>query len=565
MKFRVPCLTQNLRLSFACCAPTLLFICCIALSITHSVAAQEANSTPPSATPSGLATAAEFFARDKVQVIQLQISDDNLAKMKAALPERIYVPGEFRTGQHTIENVGVRYKGKSSSSPNQRHKRSFLIKFDEFTKGQRFLGLKRVALDNGVQFGSLFSEQLTTEILGDLNIVASRANFAKLYLNGKFHGVYTNVERIDTVFLANHFADASGPLYKIDDGGPGSELAPVPPPMRAKLSTFEPKSKAAYKDARDVHELIAAINATSPDRFGEVMASTLELDKVLQTIAVMLFSGSFDQFTGWGPHNYYLYRHPADGRWHILPWDLDVGFADRAFGRIPVIGGWNAAWPIPGGPPRPLIERIVSDPKLLARYRKYADTILEEYFHPSVIVPKLDRLYERIRNDLAVDPFPHRRVTNPRDRNYEDIVASMKEFMHRRYRTARAQLNNPGERPNRDAGGPRGRQEPRPSETETKNKPTRLRLVAATADSVVIRWDDNAEGEAGHLVQRAEGEAGLFRNLVGMPGPQSILAADDNVRPGSTYQYRVFAVTQTPNGPRGSSVSNEITVRVPKR
>ena len=103
-----------------------------------------------------------FYLSSQVQVIHLQIHDSDLKKMKSALPQRIYVPATFRWGNQTIENVGVRYKGNSSSRPNQRHKRSFLIKLNEFDKERTFLGLQRVALDNGVQFGSLFSEQLIT-------------------------------------------------------------------------------------------------------------------------------------------------------------------------------------------------------------------------------------------------------------------------------------------------------------------------------------------------------------------------------------------------------------------
>lgn len=527
-----------------------------------------------SADERGLVAAAEFYRPETVQVIRLEISAEDLARMQAALPKRVYVPASFQWGEQTLPKVGVRYKGNSSSQPKQRHKRSFLIKFDRFEKDRRFLGLRRVALDNGVQFGSLFSEPIITEILRETGVTASRANLARLYLNGKFHGVYVNVERIDTVFLKNHFDDPGGPLYKIDTGGPGGNLSPVPAQVRSRARTFEPKSKTADKQARDVHQLIAAIKETPDDRFARVMEDTLEVDKFLKTMAVMLFSGAFDQLTGWGPHNYYLYRNPRDGRWHYLPWDLDVGFADSAFGRIPVIDGWHAAWPIPGGPPRPLIERIVDDPKLLARYRRFADVILEKHFHPRVIVPKLDGLYSRVKDDLARDPFPHRRVTNPRDRSYDDVVASLKEFMRRRYQTARAQLDDPGKRPQPLRGGERGRErgrgrepgrEPAPSKTATKDAPSGLRAVARTPRSVILRWQDNAEGEAGHVVQRADGENGGFRNVVGRPGPNSILAADDNVAPGRVYRYRVFAVFPTPSGPRGSSVSNAITVQVPEK
>ena len=62
--------------------------------------------------------------------------------------------------------------------------------------------------------------------------------------------------------------------------------------------------------------------------------------------------------------------------------------------------------------------------------------------------------------------------------------------------------------------------------------------------------------------------AGLHRAIfvvVTLPGAESTLAADDNIMPGRTYRYRVFAVFPTPNGPRGSSTSNTITVRVPEQ
>lgn len=91
----------------------------------------------------------------------------------------------------------------------------------------------------------------------------------------------------------------------------------------------------------------------------------------------MLLAGAFDQYTAWGPHNYCLYLNPSDRRWAYIPWDLDVGFADHAFGRIPVLKSWHAAWPatVPG---RPLMERLISDPVLLEHYRDLARAILEK-------------------------------------------------------------------------------------------------------------------------------------------------------------------------------------------
>ena len=488
-----------------------------------------------------------FYRSGMVQEIHLQVTDEDLARMQEALPKRIYVPATFRWGKQTLDNVGVRYKGNSSSKPRQRHKRSFLIKFNEFKKGRTFLGLKRVALDNGVQFGSLFSEQLITGILHKLEITASRCNFAKLFLNDRFHGVYVNVERIDSVFLKTHFADASGALYKVDEGGPGGDLRPFPPRPRGnnqRWHAFEPKSKSARADARDVLELISKINHTPPPDFATILQDSIDVDAFLQTMAVMLFAGAFDQLTGWNPHNYYLYHEPKADRWHYLPWDLDVGFADNAFRRLPVIAGWNAAWP-----------------RLLVRYRCLADRILEDHFHPKVLLPRIDALYERVRDDLADDPFPHRRATNPEDRDFNTIVTSIKNFVRLRYKTARSQLDDPGNRPRVVRNPPR--RPPQPGKP-SKDAPTELRVIAKTASKVTLQWRDNADGEAGHVLQRADGENGMqFRNRVGRPGRESSIAEDTAVVAGRTYRYRVYAVHPTPDGFRGTGLSNVITVRVP--
>ncbi|MEO2008243.1 MAG: CotH kinase family protein [Pirellulaceae bacterium] len=507
----------------------------------------------------------EFYRPDQIQVIHVKVSDKDLEKLHATLPHRIYVPATFQWGEHTIKNVGIRYKGNSSSNPNQPFKRSFLIKFSEFKKGRDFLGLERVALDNGIQFGSLFSEQLITSVLRDLNLKASRCNFAKLYLNGKYHGVYTNVERIDKVFIKSNFAEADGALYKNDEGGVGAALTMIrqsPAANQRGRLAFEPKSKSAHKDARDVLDLISKVNLTPDEDFIKVMEETIDMDAFLKTMAVMLYSGAFDQLTGVGPHNYYLYHDPQSDRWNYLPWDLDVGFSDNAFGRVPVIDGWNAAWPMIGGAPSPLVRRIIENPQLRARYRRIADTILERYFHPNVLLPKVDELYARIKDDLAADPFPHRRVTNPADQDYEGVIASIKQFVKRRYKTARAQLDNPGVRPPAPQNPNRGK-EPQPGKPSA-DAPRELRITSASGSSVTLQWKDNAEGEAGHLVQRAEGEKGQeFRNVIGKPGTDITSATDNSVVPGRIYRYRVYAVTHTPSGPHGSGVSNVVTVRVP--
>jgi hypothetical protein len=459
--------------------------------------------------------------------------------------------------------VGIRYKGNSSSPPEWPFKRSFLISFGEFNPGQRFLGLRQVALDNGIQFGGLFSERLVTDILRGVGVKASRCNYARVVLNGKPAGVYVNVERIDRSFLARHFASDRGSFFKVDEGGPGADFQFIGGDPAAYRKAFE---LHAGDDAEAYGALVEFVRAVNdPSATADEFERRLDVEAFLKTTAVLLLAGAFDQYTGWSPHNFYLYRNPSDGRWAYIPWDLDVGFADNAFGRIPVLEGWHAAWPAPV-PGRPLMERLVTDPALLARYRQHARAILEQWFRPEVLMPKLRGLYEQIRPALAEDPHPLRRATVPSDAGIEDSLASMEKFMRTRYALARAQLESPGSRP-----------PPKPMAAEPKDQgpapgpasadaPTALRAVKISAEKVELQWVDNAQGEVACVVQRCVGgECTDFMNAIGQGGNNITTATDRQVQPGRTYRYRVYVVFPTPLGPRGSGVSNIVTVKVPER
>lgn len=500
-----------------------------------------------------------FYDPEQVQTIHLRVQPEDLTQLRRALPKRITVPGTFEWNDRQIQRVGIRYKGNSSSAPESPHKRSFLVAFSEYLDDQRFLGLRHVALDNGIQFGSLFSERLITDTLRSVGVKASRCNYARVFLNGDYLGVFVNVERIDKSFLERYFASSAGPLFKVDEGGPGAELNYFSDEPAAYEQTFElhsGKKKASYPQLRD---FVKAVNA------GDDLSQILDVEAFLKTTAVLLLAGAFDQYTGWGPHNFYLYRDPSHQRWTYLPWDLDVGFADHAFGRVPVLQGWHAAWPAPL-PGRPLMERLVTNPELLRQYRALADSILEAHFRPEIIVPRLRALHAQIREDLDREPFPARRATNPGDTDYQSIVDSMEQFMRQRYALARAQLNNPGPRPQpaRVENVPGG-EGPTPGPASA-DAPSELHATEVSPSRVVLAWKDNARGEAAFVVQRSDGaESERFVNAIGQPGEDITTATDRAVQPGGTYRYRVYAVLPTPQGPRGTGPSNVITVTIPSR
>ena len=52
-------------------------------------------------------------------------------------------------------------------------------------------------------------------------VLTVKAKGDKLDVNKEYRGVYVNVERIDESFLASHLPDASGALFKVNQGDRG--------------------------------------------------------------------------------------------------------------------------------------------------------------------------------------------------------------------------------------------------------------------------------------------------------------------------------------------------------
>ena len=61
---------------------------------------------------------------------------------------------------------------------------------------------------------SLLRYWLSLNMLTTNNLISSRSNFIKLYINGEYKGVYLNVEHIDDEFIQKRFIGDDQDLYK---------------------------------------------------------------------------------------------------------------------------------------------------------------------------------------------------------------------------------------------------------------------------------------------------------------------------------------------------------------
>lgn len=305
--------------------------------------------------PAAALTAEEMYEPDAIVVIDLQLPPDSVAALEAVPDE--YVEGTFSlaptdgtpAGVGTFSpplTVGVRLKGEGSFR-DLNGKAAFKLKFNEFVKGQKFLGLKRMTLNNMVQDPSMVHETLAYAAFRAAGVPAPRSGYADVRVNGEEFGVHLNLETLDDVALERLFGSFEAPPQHLYEGQAGVDVLP------GEAGAFE-VDEGEEGDRSDLEALISAVAAPPPPVFSTRVAGLADLAEMAAMWAVERYVGHWDGYSGHGePHNYYLYSDPA-GVFQMLPAGTDQSWSQSSLGF---------------GPPGPaLFQACFADPTCAALY-----------------------------------------------------------------------------------------------------------------------------------------------------------------------------------------------------
>ncbi|MGK0384318.1 MAG: spore coat protein CotH, partial [Bacteroidia bacterium] len=157
----------------------------------------------------------DFYHTDTIQEIRITFYESNWDQLLDAL----YVTGDgdrltcdIEINGQVLDSVGIRYKGFSSVS-TERTKNPFNIKLDYVHGNQDYDGITKLKLGNVIQDPSFLREVLSFEIARNY-MPASQANFARLYINDVYWGLYTNIEDVNDPFLVDHYGESHGSFFK---------------------------------------------------------------------------------------------------------------------------------------------------------------------------------------------------------------------------------------------------------------------------------------------------------------------------------------------------------------
>ena len=321
---------------------TVLSLAAIAL---HASAASGATGDAPGSDP-----AAPFFDPTSVAGIEFTLTD--AARDDLAADPETYVPAELEITANAgtySDTVGLRLKGTTSFRTLD-GKAAFKVKFKEFG-GEKFLGLKKLTLNNMVEDPSMIRETLAYELFRAAGVPASRTGYAYVSVNGADYGVYVNVETMDDVSLPLWF----GSTEHLYEGGYDVDV------RTSDLGNYE-VDEGDEGDLSDLEGLVGALEGAGGS-FSQRLAGRADLTEMAREWAVEKYAGAWDNYTSNSgdkrPNNYYLHSDTS-GLFSIIPWGQDSSLS----AGIPLDG--------PGGT---LFEGCRSDPACYGQFRQVLATL----------------------------------------------------------------------------------------------------------------------------------------------------------------------------------------------
>jgi spore coat protein CotH len=190
------------------------------------------------------------------------------------------------------------------------------------------------------------------------------------------------------------------PEFSLPEGNEGAFRQFVFPGMTGAAADYLEgmalKTNENNPDYSGLFKFLNVLNNEPEATFVQEIEKVLDVDQVLRYLAVSTVLVHLDNYIGMG-HNYYLYE--VDGRFTIIPWDLNMSFGGFNLGvdREAIIDFYIDEPTIGAVADRPLVARLLAVPAYLEAYHSYLEELIDGPFSPEAMADKIDALADLIR------------------------------------------------------------------------------------------------------------------------------------------------------------------------
>lgn len=304
------------------------------------------------------------------------------------------VPGYLKAEGKNYE-INISYRG---SYTRKFKKKSYWI---EFIEPNSFYGNREIHLNAEYKDPSLLRNKLSLDFFQDLGVLSPESKYINLTLNGRYIGVYLQLESVDDLFLKKRGLPP-GPIYYAINNDANFSLMRDDKLKVSQLSGFE-KKIGTWEDDLSLWELINKINTTPPLEFPDTIRNHLNIEKFLRWLCGAVCTMNNDGFT----HNYALYRNSQTGLFEVIPWDYDGTWGRKVNGGIM----HSDYIPIEGRTENYLTFLLLQVPEFRKLYRNIMEETLEVQFTPSNLENKIISLHQAIRPNYLQDPYKKKKIS----------------------------------------------------------------------------------------------------------------------------------------------------------
>lgn len=343
----------------------------------------------------------EIYRQDIVPRIDITINEDTLQWLYNNVDSRQEFKAHFRYTANgvsdSIEQVGFRLRGQTSRNSE---KKSFKISFNTYTPGGKFHGIEKMNLNGEHNDPSVIRSRIVWELFKDMQVPAPRCNHVNVYINGRFYGLYINVEHIDEEFVDSRFGNNMGNLYKclfpadLVYNGPNKEDYSS---NRYLLQTNQEEDNYT-----DIINLMQVIDNSASDQLPANLEPIFNVNSFLRFLAVEEFTGHWDSYSFF-KNNYYLFNNLYTGKIEFIPYDVDNTFGIDWFGidwaNRDIYHWWNDS------DPRPLTSKIFGYQVYKDRFSFFMNELITKYANADSLFPKIDAIKAKIDASAAADPY----------------------------------------------------------------------------------------------------------------------------------------------------------------
>jgi spore coat protein H len=237
-------------------------------------------------------------------LVEIIMDSEQLSRLNSTVWDKLPIPCKVIIDGQTF-SAHVTYAGKSTIDDL---KKSYKIRFDS----GRYRGHKEYRISAQSLDPTLLKSHVGFDIFRALELPTPDIDYASVYLNKDFTGLFQLIEPVDAAFFERRHLSYSS-LFKAQYGNADFNTA--------TLSKLE-QGFDVQSDPESYHELIALIetlNSKSKNKKPADLENMVDIDNSIRYLVASVILNNWDGYQ----NNFFIFRDLESKKFGFVPWDLD--------------------------------------------------------------------------------------------------------------------------------------------------------------------------------------------------------------------------------------------------